>query len=243
MAELDYGNIYSPNGKIIQHRYAQKAIDAGPTIIAMRNRRGAVLLVIKPKVSNLHVLENDHRIKRISSNAYVGYTGILTDGALVATICKNSVKDFSSNYGCEVSSEYLKKIISEHMYMFTSYIGCRVIGASLFTIVRDEDNYHLLFGDCTGKVSKWNACAAGKGERRAFTELEKLDLENMNMQEMVEQGVRILHLCSDPLIEPEFEIEVGYISEESNKEFVRLPQEEVAQISDKYKDIAIDANY
>lgn len=243
MPELDFGNIYSPNGKIIQHRYAQKAVDAGSTMLAMRSSRGAILLVSKPIVSKLHVLESDHRIRRLSSNAYMAYTGILTDGGFISSLCKNAVRNYVTNFDSEITSEYLKKIIAEHMYMFTSHTGTRVIGASIFTIIRDEDEYRLLFADCTGKVSQWNACAAGKGERRAFTELEKLDLENLSVAEMVENGIKILHMCNDPITDPEFDVEIGYISDESNKEFQRLCKEEVANISAKYRDMEFENEY
>lgn len=240
MPEIDFGNIYSSNGKIIQHRYAQKAIDNGSTIIAMRNSKGAVLLASKPIVSSLHVIENDHRIKRLAPNAYMMYTGLLTDGAFIHHICKDSIRDYTTNFSCEITTEYLKKIISEYTYLFASNMGGRVIGASIFTVVRDENEYALLFADCTGKVSKWHACAAGKGERRAFTELEKLRLEEMSIQEMVDQGIKILYKCHDSLTEPEFSVEAGFIGEESNGEFVRVEQSELFEICEKYKDLSID---
>lgn len=243
MPELDFGNIYSSNGKIIQHRYAQKAIDAGSTMIAMKSSKGAVLLVSKPIVSNLHVIDSDHRIKRIAANAYMSYTGLLTDGALIHSICKDSVRDYVSSFNSDITAEYLKKIISEYVYMFTSSIGSRVVGVSLFTIVRDEDEYSLLFADCTGKVSKWNACAAGRGERRAFTELEKLGLEDMSVREMVDEGVRILYKCHDSLTEPKFSVEAGYIGIESNGEFVRVSEPEMSQICEKYQDLSTDDEY
>ncbi|ELA41860.1 uncharacterized protein VICG_01044 [Vittaforma corneae ATCC 50505] len=243
MPELDFGNIYSSNGKIIQHRYAQKAIDAGSTMIAMKNSKGAVLLVSKPIVSRLHAIDNDHRIKRIAANAYMSYTGLLTDGALICSICKDAVRDYVSSFNSDITTEYLKSIIFEYVYMFTSSIGSRVIGASLFTIVKDEDEYSLLFTDCTGKVSRWNACAAGKGERRAFTELEKLSLEDMSIREMVDQGIKILHKCHDSLTEPKFSVEAGYIGIESNGEFARIPESEISQICEKYQDLSIDDEY
>lgn len=239
MTELDFGNIYSSNGKVIQHRYAQKAIDAGSTMIAMRNSKCAVLFVCKPIISNLHIIENDQRIKKLSSNAYMTYTGLLTDGLLIHNICKKSIRDYVSNYDSEITTNYLKKIITEYVYMFTSNLSSRAIGASFFTIIKEEGEYNLLFTDCTGKVTKWNACAAGKGERRAFTELEKLDLEKMSIEEMVDSGIKILYKCFDPITDPEFIIEVGYMSDE----FVRIDQSKIEEISEKYKDMSMEEDY
>jgi len=243
MVELDIGNIYSSNGKIIQHRYAQKAIDSGSTMIAMRNSKGAVIFVCKPITSNLHILENDHRIKKISSNACMSYTGLLTDGALIYSICKNSVRDYISNFNSEITTNYLKKIMSEYVYMFTSNLASRVVGASFFTILRDDGEYSLLQTDCTGKVTKWNACAAGKGERRASTELEKLELGNMTLNHMIDQGIKILHMCHDPITDLSFVVEVGYMGDDTNGEFVRADPSKIAEICEKYKDISVEDEY
>jgi len=243
MPEIDFGNIYCPNGKIIQHRYAQKAADAGPTIIGMKSSKGAVLIASKPVVSRLHVIEHDHRIKRIASNAYMTYTGILTDGVLIHEVCKASARDYTANFDSEITTEYLRRIIHEYTYMFTAGLGSRVVGATLFTIVRDGEEYSLLHTDCLGKVTKWNGCAAGKGERRAFTELEKLQLEDMGIEEMVEQGIRILYKCHDPLTEPEFRVEAGYLGHESGGEFVRMNDVDVAEICERFKDLTVDEEY
>lgn len=242
MPELDYGNIYCQNGTIIQHRYAQKAVDAGSSMIAMRNSRGAVMIVAKPVISNLHVLENDHRIKKAAANVFMCYTGVLTDGSLIHNICQKAVRDYQSNFNSEISAQYFKKILAEYLYMFTSNIGIRVIGASFFTIVKEKDDYKLLFADPTGKVSKWNACAAGVGERRAFTELEKLNLEDMALKDMVDQGIKILYKSYDPLSDIRFEIEVGQIGLETNGEFIRLNTSDISGIVEKYKGLSIDGD-
>lgn len=240
MPELDYGNIYSPNGSIIQHKYAQKAVDSGSTMIAMRSSRGAVMLVTKPIISNLRVLENDHRIKKVASNVFMCYTGVLTDGLIIHDICKKAVRDYQSNFDSLISTQYFKKILSEYLYIFTSNIGIRTIGASIFTIVKEKDDYKLLFSDPTGKVSRWNACAAGAGERRAFTELEKLNLEDMSLKEMIDQGIKILYKSYDPLSDVKFEIEVGQIGLETDGEFVRVNPIDISSIVEKYKNLSID---
>lgn len=240
MPELDYGNIYSPNGSIIQHKYAQKAVDSGSTMIGMCSSRGAVLLVAKPIISNLHVLENDHRIKKVSSNVFMCYTGVLTDGLFMSNLCKKAVRDYESNYNNPVSSHYFKKILSEYLYIFTSNIGVRTLGASFFTVIKERDDYKLLFSNPTGKVSRWNACAAGAGERRAFTELEKLKFEDMSLSEMIDEGIKILYKTYDPLSDIKFEIEVSQMGVETDGDLVRLSQADIAPIVEKYKNLSVD---
>lgn len=242
MPELDFGNIYSSSGKIIQLRYAQKATDSGSTILAMKSSCGAVLISSKPRTSNLCIQEADQRIKKISSNAYMLYTGILTDGYLIHSLCKRAVRNYKSNYDTEINAEYIKKILSNYLYMFTSHLSLRIVGSSFLTIVKDVDDYKILLGEPSGKVSKWNACAAGAGERRAFTELEKLSYEGMSISDMLDQGIKILYKCFDPLNDIPFDIEAGYISDDSNGEFVRVDGKDTARIAEKYKNISIDSD-
>lgn len=240
MPELDYGNIYNNNGKIIQHRYAQKAVDNGSTIIAMRNCKGAVIIASKPITSKLHVMENDFRIKKISPNVCMTYTGILTDGFFLSEIAKNAVRNYVQNFNTEVTAEYFKKILRDYQYIFTSYLGVRPLGITSFSIVKDDSGYSLLCGDLTGKITRWNACAAGNGERRAITELEKLDLENMTMGQMVDSGIKILYKCFDPLSDLKFDVEAAYIGSESEDRFVRIDRNMILDSVERYKDISID---
>ena len=98
----------------------------------------------------------------------------------------------------------------------------------------------MLATDPSGKVTKWKACAIGSGQRRALTELEKLDLENMSLDDMVDQGIKILYKCFDSLNDPQFDVEVVTVSSANNKEFIRVESGEVRKIVDKYKDISMD---
>ena len=99
MVELDFGNIFNKNGDIIQLRYAQKRADNGNTTIAMKNSGGAVLIASKSRVSNLQVQESDQRIRRIASNAYMSFSGLLSDGLLISNLVKKALRNYSSNYG------------------------------------------------------------------------------------------------------------------------------------------------
>jgi len=240
MAELDFGNIFNKNGDILQLRYAQKRADNGSTTIAMKNASGAVLIASKSRVSNLLVQESDQRIRRLASNAYMAFSGLLSDGLLISNLVKKALRSYSSNYGQNASFEYIKKIIFDHVYLFTSKIRLRVIGANFLTICQDNDEYQVLSTDPSGKVTRWKACAIGNGQRRALTELEKLDLENMSLEDLTDQGIKILYKCFDPLNDPQFDIEVVTVSSANNKEFVRVESTEIEKIVNKYKDISMD---
>lgn len=240
MVELDFSNIYSSTGKILQVQYAQKAADTGSTILAMCNRDGVVILVVKPVISPLHVQASDHRIKKMCNNTYIAYTGLLNDGMLISDIAKKVARDYVSRFRCDPPVEFIKRTISDYIYMFTEYSSSRVIGAKFLVAVRDKGSYKVLSADCSGKVTEYYAFSCGAGHRRAQTELEKLDLGSMNTNDMIDQGIRILFRCHDPLSDVKFNVEAGFMSGDSDGEFVRVDQSKIDDLIEKYKDISID---
>lgn len=240
MVELDFSNIYNSSGKIVQLRYAQKAADNGSTIIAMRNSKGAVVLVAKPITAKLHNQESDQRIKKVANNVYTAYTGMLPDGFFVASMLRDAARKYRDLYAEEVSAQFLREQLHNYLYIFTQYTQTRVIGANFLTIVKDGAAYRVLGADCTGKVNEYAGYAFGAGGRRAQTEIEKFDFEAMEIRELVDQGIKTLFKCYDSLSDLPFNVEVGVISDDADGSFVRMSQATVSQIMEKYKDISID---
>lgn len=240
MTELDFSNIYNSTGKIVQLRYAQKAVDAGSTIIAMRNSKGAVLIVSKPIISRLYVQESDHRIKKVADNLHMAYTGILPDGFFITEVCRKNARNYKSQFQEDVNAKAFKETLGGYLYMFTQYNSARVIGANFLAIIKDGRDYRVIGADCAGKVTEYYGHACGSGERRAQTEIEKFDLESMEIMDLIDQGIKTLFRCHDSLSDVKFNVEVGMISENTDGEFVRMQQANVDSIVGKYKNISID---
>jgi len=240
MVELDYGNIYNNIGKILQVQYAAKAASAGSTIVAMRNKKGAMIFVAKPIVSCLHVRDGNHRIQKVSEKIYTASTGVLPDGKFIAYLCGHSAKEYKKTFKQEVPGIAYRRMLGNYLYMYTQYLYTRVIGAHMLTIMKDENEYRVYGTETSGAVSEYSAIAYGKGDRRAQTELEKLDFESMEMKDLLENGIRIMFKVHDSMNDPEFNIECGFISEDSNGEFVRVAQDRVDELIEKYKDLSMD---
>lgn len=243
MVELDYGNIYSTTGRMIQLRYAEKAVSRGSTILALRSQKGAVLVVSKPITSKLHVHENNHRVLKLSSNACIAYTGLLPTGYFIADTIKNSAADFSSTYRESPGASTIRDMLRTYTYLFTRSFSSRVLGASFLAILKDNDSeYRILGADSTGKVWEYHGFAYGAGERRAQTELENLHLDasTADANALVDEGIKILYKCFDPVTDLPFSIEVAMISDETDGLFARMDQDTVAAIAARHKDISVD---
>ncbi|KAI5173118.1 20S proteasome subunit alpha 7 [Pancytospora epiphaga] len=240
MSELDFSNIYDSSGEVVQVRYAGKAVDNGSTIIALRNSKGAVMIVSKPVSSPLYNQETDYRIRKVADNVYMGYTGVLPDGFFISNLCKKNLANYQSNFNEPAGFKFFRETLRNYLYMFTQYSSARVVGASFLAIVREGNTYKVMGAEPSGDVTEYYGYAYGVGGTRAKTEIEKLSLEDMEVGELAEQGIRTLFKCRDPLSDVQFAVEVGMISDDADGEFVRMSNSTVARIMEKYKDLSAD---
>ncbi|KAF7682897.1 putative proteasome subunit alpha type-7 [Astathelohania contejeani] len=240
--QLDFGPIYTPTGNILQIDYAQKCADHGNTCIGIRTNTGIVLVAEKPITTKLYKLSTDEAIRRVTSICNMTYSGLMTDGEHIYQCIKHDVFNYMENMEEHVSPGMLKKLLSGVMSIFTRYFGCRPIGCNFIFGLLYDKNYNLLCCDPSGDVGFYKAHAIGKGATRAKTELEKLEIDNLSVEDAIDHAIRILYKSYDPLKDKEFEIEVSILSENTNYVFKKVDAAIINNIADKYKDLSIDDN-
>lgn len=240
MTEIDFGNIYNSSGQLVQLRYAQKAISAGSTVLAIRNARGVVLVVAKPITSELHVQDLNNRIHKLSENVCAAFTGMLSDAPLILRTVKLYITHFRNLYGHQAEASLVKESLATITHRPTRYSNSRPFGVSSLFCVRDSDSYHILLAENTGKVSEYSAYAIGSGASRAITELERGDFDSMEMIDLVDYAVKTLYMSYDSLSEAPFCVEAAMISDDSDGKFVRVTPEIIGQAVDKYSHMSVD---
>jgi len=77
--------------------------------------------------------------------------------------------------------------------------------------------------DPSGASYGYYGCSIGKGARAAKTELEKLDLANMTAREAINEAARIIYSVHDDVKDKAFELELTWISPETNNEHQFVP--------------------
>ncbi|ADM12162.1 proteasome regulatory subunit alpha-3 [Encephalitozoon intestinalis ATCC 50506] len=240
MSNLDFCTIYTTTGQIDQLSYAQKAADSGDTCIGIKSRNGIVLLAEKPRISPLYVLESDERIKRAGNSVAVVSTGLTPDVFYVGCAVKDHVFHHKENFNEDPTPEIMKVYLNDIFHYFTRSINLRVLGVNSLASVYKEGRFSLLHTDCSGKTLSYKAACIGKGTRRIKTELEKLDIDNMTIEEMVDTGVKVLYMAHDPSKDKEFDIEVGIVSTETGGKLRKLESNEIQIFVDKHKHMSVD---
>jgi len=88
-----------------------------------------------------------------------------------------------------------------------------------------DDNGPQLFMIKPSAIS-WGyyACAAGKGKSAAKTELEKLKLSEMTCRQALVEVAKIIHAVHDEVKDKDFELELGWVCEESNRQYQLVPK-------------------
>lgn len=240
MSILDGGPFYTSTGDILQVQYAQKRADSGSTCIALKSRHGVVMLMEKPIENNLYITETDTKILKVTNEIYQMASGIETDLKHINFKIGKDLMEWKHKHEEPVSPEVYRKYLSHDVYEHTAYNSLRVFGVNILSCIKYEDVYKILSTDCYGHSVFLKANAVGKGSRIAKTELEKLDLEDMSVRDLVENGVRILYKAFDPLKDKPFDIEIGLFTNDNDGEFVRLKKEDFAEFVEKYKEFSVD---
>jgi 20S proteasome subunit alpha 7 len=208
----------------------------------MKNEYGLVLITEKPKTSPLYILETDEKIRKVTSTVSIVSTGIVSDGLYVSNTLKDLALEHKEDFNENPSSRFIKMYLNDIFHYFTRGLGVRVLGVNTLTSVCNDNKFSLFHTDCTGRTVPYKASCLGRGARRIKTELEKLDIDNMSVEDMVENGVRMLYMAYDPSKDKEFDIEVGVISPESEGLMRKLSKDEVKVFVDKYSHITVDDN-
>lgn len=240
MAILDVSQIYTNTGDILQINYAQKSADNGNTCICLKNKKGVVMIVEKPIESNLYISEKDNKIKKVTDSIFQVASGIETDLWYVNKNLKERLVNEKNDYELDISFENYRSQLVDIIHIFTRYNSARPLGINILSMIKYKDEYKICKSDSSGKSVFYKSTVIGKGSRIVKTELEKLNIEELDIKNMVKNAIRILYKSYDPLKDKPFDIEVGIMADETNGEFIRLKHEEYAEFIEQYKDYSVD---
>lgn len=224
---------FSPDGRIFQVEYANKAVERAGTAIGILCSDGVVLGVQKPLLHKMLVSSFSQRIYTVASNAGVATTGFVPDGRQVVSRAMDEAESFVENYGASTPPKILADRIASYVHYFTQHGALRPFGATALIAGFDDEtkkpSLHMI--EPNGVAYSYFACAAGKGRQPAKTELEKLELHKkpITCTEAVKQVCRILHMLHDESKDKPFELELSWLGEPSGWKHKGVPKDVIAE--------------
>lgn len=112
---------------------------------------------------------------------------------------------------------------------YTLYNSVRPFGVTSIVGGVDEDGAHLYMIEPSGTCWGYLGAATGKGRQTAKSELEKLDLGNLTIEEGVRQAAKIIYMAHEDTKDKEFELEVSWVSESATGGLHQLVPEDVLE--------------
>jgi len=225
---------YSPDGRIYQLEYAQKAIDNAPTTLAMICKDGILFASDKPKLSPMLVYGTNRKLYGISKNTGCALCGVIPDGRDLVNRAREEASNYKSNYGEEIPAHLLAERVGRYSHHYTIYSGLRPFGAGILIGKVDKAGVSALFSvDAQGLVEKYKARAIGKGRQLANTEIERLSLDTLTCEEALFNAAKILQKVHEG--EKAFEIEMNWIRADSGYVHEVVPKEMVEAAHERAK--------
>ncbi|KAI9282643.1 nucleophile aminohydrolase [Sporodiniella umbellata] len=232
---------YSPDGRVFQAEYANKAVDNSGTAIGLRVKDGVVLAVEKLVQSKLLVQGANRRIQSADLHIGIATAGLLADGRHLVNRARDEAQSWRDIYRQPISGKTIADRLGQYVSAYTLYSSVRPFGSS--TIVgsmSEKEKPTLYMIEPSGVYWGYRGCAIGKGKSVAKTEIEKLDLDNMTAREAVNEIARIIYTCHDDAKDKEFELEVSWICAESKYKHQFVPNELKAEAERLAKESSSD---
>ena len=217
--------MFSPEGKLLQVEYAEKAIRLGSSSVGMICSDGVFIVADKRIEEKLMTQESASKIYEIDSHIIGSAAGIVSDARILIEKSQILAQQHRITYDSPIEPETIIKEISNIKQQFTQYGGARPFGVSLMVVGIKSGKFGLYASDVTGNYFSYNANAIGENDERIKEKLR----EKYNKELTIKKGVKIALNIFKEIQGSRFNInrfELAYIKKESIK-IVKLEREEL----------------
>jgi len=220
-----YVSTYSPDGKIFQIDYANKAVENSGTCVAIKTKDGVIIGVEKLVPSKMLEKGSNRRIQHIDTHVGVGIAGFLADARQLITRARDEAKSYRQIYGQPIPIKVLSQRIASYNHVHTLYGSVRPFGCSLIITGIDQYGPQLYMVEPSGSCVGYFGTSMGKGKQAAKNEMEKIKFNEISTRDALKEVARIIHSVHDEVKDKDFELELGWISmTETNSVHQLVPQ-------------------
>lgn len=237
-AGYDYSvTTFSPDGRVYQVQYAEKAAEKSGTVLGVCCKDGVVMGLEKSIVSPMLVEGSNRRIFTVDYQTGMATSGMLADARQLVNKAREEAKSYRSFYGDDIPGNVLADRIGGHVHSHTLYWYLRPFGASVVIANYDKaTGPQLYMVEPAGIVYKYFACAVGKHRQGAKTELEKIDFKTVTCREAVKMIAKIIYKLHDDVKDKDFEMELSWVCDESERKHVLIPKDLAKQAEKEAKE-------
>mmetsp|Transcript_18077 Transcript_18077/g.37268 ORF Transcript_18077/g.37268 Transcript_18077/m.37268 type:complete len:256 (-) Transcript_18077:1106-1873(-) len=226
---------FSPEGRVFQVEYAGKAVDNGVPSVGVACKDGAILAVEKPEETKMMLPGSNRRIFTVAKHVGMAVPGKLPDGRQIVSRAQQECENYKRFYGNTIPTKVLSDRLANYCHAFSLYWHLRPLGSAALTASYDDNGPHIYLSETNGVSYRYYGIAVGKGRQGIKTELERLKLGNMTCREALKTVCKCLIKQRDDQGSKKFEIEMAWICDESDRQFVRVPEDVAKEAEDAAK--------
>lgn len=158
--------MFSPEGKLLQVEYAEKAIKWGSASIGMVCTDGVFILADKRNEESLLAHKSLNKINEIDAHIITSSAGIVADARVLIERAQVLAQQHRVTYDSPIEPESIIKEISNIKQQFTQYGGARPFGVSIMLAGVKKSRTELYTSDVTGNYFSYNANAIGENDEK-----------------------------------------------------------------------------
>jgi len=230
---------FSPDGRVFQVEYAQKAVENSGTAVGIRGRDGVVMGVEKLVTSKLYEQGANKRLFNIDTNIGGAVAGLLADARQLVERAKEESSNYRYNYGSNIPLKHLTSRVSGYVHAYTLHSAVRPFGTSMIVASYDADGPEMYLIEPSGVSWGYHGCAIGKAKQTAKTEIEKLKMKDMSMRDLVKEVAKIIYMVHDEVKDKAFELEMSWVGAETGGKHQLVPKD-IHQAAEKYAKEALE---
>jgi len=183
--------MFSPEGKLLQVEYAEKAIRLGSSIIGFTCSDGVFILADKRVEEKLMTKNSASKIYEIDSHIIGSAAGIVSDARVLIERSQVLAQQHRITYDSPIEPETIIKEISNLKQQFTQYGGARPFGVSLMIVGIKENKCELYASDVTGNYFSYNANAIGENDEKIKEKLRDKYEKSLTIKKGVKLAINI----------------------------------------------------
>lgn len=222
----------SPEGRLFQIEYAEKAVETSSTILGVVCKDGIIMGTEKIVSNKMMVSGTDKRLYSLSLSSGGVINGVIPDGRSVIQRGREESVQYRSQFHIPIPNAVLAERMSLRFQMNTIYNGQRPLGTSLIMASHDNMKGRQLFMvEPSGTMFQFYGCASGRGKQMARNEIEKTKFRDMTVEESLPLVAKILLKCQDEMKDKKQELEISFISESSGNKHKILDRKTVDELT------------
>ncbi|XP_030385131.1 proteasome subunit alpha type-3-like [Scaptodrosophila lebanonensis] len=208
---------FSPEGRIHQVEYAEKAAQKSGTVIGLRGKDGVVLAVEKLLTSSLYEQDSGRRIFTINANIGMAVAGLTADGFAVAEKARQEATNHHLQFGKPITINHMCDRIAAYMHAYTVFSSTRPFGLTVTLAGWDEIVGPQLFKiDSSGVAAGYLACASGLGEQKASPLMKKYKFSDMPLDSLVQTAGSLIYQVHNESSDKDFCFEMGLVGKDTD---------------------------